>query len=293
MGGDARHEASRGTTSSARHAPDAATAEKILANPMYQNISGRFAQCHEYIAMERLYELHAEGEYDLIVVDTPPTRNALDFLDAPQRMADFFSSRLLRWLIVPYRSRLVNVASRPFYQVADRILGSQLLEDIAEFFILFQSMYNGFVERAEAVTRLLSTARTTFMVVTTLEAMPVREAEFFSTELTPRKLHLGTVVLNKVLPEYLRDAKTDKLAQSHARAGPTSWPTASPTTRSVAARWWARWPRASSTSAGGPARGGTAGRDARRPRCPRDGAVLRRRHHRHGGLLRLGAQVWG
>jgi anion-transporting ArsA/GET3 family ATPase len=199
-----------------RHAPDAETREQILANPLYQNISGRFVQSHDYIAMERLYEIHSEGKYDLIVVDTPPTRNALDFLDAPQRMADFFSSRLLRWLIVPYRSRLVNIASRPFYQVADRILGTQFLADISEFFILFQSMYAGFVERADAVTRLLSDRRTTFMVVSTLEATPVREAEFFSAQLTARKLHLGAVVLNKVLPEYLRDAKTDKLAESIA-----------------------------------------------------------------------------
>jgi anion-transporting ArsA/GET3 family ATPase len=196
------------------HAPDEATREQILANPLYQNISARFVQSHDYIAMERLYEIHTEGKYDLVVVDTPPTRNALDFLDAPQRMADFFSSRLLRWLIVPYRSRLVNVAARPFYQVADRILGTQFLADISEFFILFQSMYNGFVERAEAVTRLLSDRRTTFMVVSTLEATPVREAEFFSSELAARKLHLGAIVLNKVMPEYLRDAKTDKLAQS-------------------------------------------------------------------------------
>jgi anion-transporting ArsA/GET3 family ATPase len=196
------------------HAPDEATREQILANPLYQNISARFVQSHDYIAMERLYEIHTEGKYDLIVVDTPPTRNALDFLDAPQRMADFFSSRLLRWLIVPYRSRLVNVASRPFYQVADRILGTQFLADISEFFILFQSMYKGFVERAEAVTRLLSDRRTTFMVVSTLEATPVREAEFFSAELEARKLHLGAIVLNKVLPEYLRDAKADKLAES-------------------------------------------------------------------------------
>jgi anion-transporting ArsA/GET3 family ATPase len=199
-----------------RHAPDAETREQILANPLYQNISGRFVQSHDYIAMERLYEIHSEGKYDLIVVDTPPTRNALDFLDAPQRMADFFSSRLLRWLIVPYRSRLVNIASRPFYQVADRILGTQFLADISEFFILFQSMYAGFVERADAVTRLLSDRRTTFMVVSTLEATPVREAEFFSSQLMARKLHLGAVVLNKVLPEYLRDPRTDKLAQSIA-----------------------------------------------------------------------------
>ena len=136
-----------------RHAPDPSTAARILENPLYQNISGRFVQSHEYIAMERLYELHVEGNFDLIVVDTPPTRNALDFIEAPERMAEFFSSRFLRLLIVPYRSRLVNVASRPFYQVADRILGSQFLQDIAEFFILFQTMYGGFVERSQAVDR--------------------------------------------------------------------------------------------------------------------------------------------
>jgi len=195
------------------HAPDAQTRDEILANPLYQNISGRFVQSHDYIAMERLYEIHSEGLYDLIVVDTPPTRNALDFLDAPKRMADFFSSRLLRWLIVPYRSRFVNLASRPFYQVADRVLGTQFLADIAEFFILFQSMYDGFVARAEAVTRLLSDRRTTFMVVATLEATPLREAEFFAEELSRRKLHLGAIVLNKVLPAYLRDAAAIRVAR--------------------------------------------------------------------------------
>jgi anion-transporting ArsA/GET3 family ATPase len=198
----------------ALHAPDEDTRDQILANPLYQNISGRFVQSHDYIAMERLYEIHQTGKYDLIVVDTPPTRNALDFLDAPQRLADFFSSRLLRWLIVPYRSRLVNVATKPFYQVADRILGTQFLADISEFFILFQSMYEGFVERSNAVTRLLSDRRTTFMVVSTLEATPLREAEFFSTELLARKLHLGAIVLNKVLPDYLRSTASVKLAQS-------------------------------------------------------------------------------
>jgi anion-transporting ArsA/GET3 family ATPase len=199
-----------------QHAPDEATREKILANPLYKNIAGRFVQSHDYIAMERLYEIHSEGKYDLIVVDTPPTRNALDFLDAPQRLADFFSSRLLRWLIAPYRSRLVNVATKPFYTVADRILGTQFLADISEFFILFQSMYEGFVTRSEAVTRLLSDRRTTFMVVSTLEATPLREAEFFSTELTARNLHLGAIILNKVLPDYLRDSSTARLAQHMA-----------------------------------------------------------------------------
>jgi anion-transporting ArsA/GET3 family ATPase len=163
--------------------------------------------------MERLFEIHSEGLYDLIVVDTPPTRNALDFLDAPERMADFFSSRLLRWLIVPYRSRLVNFASKPFYQVADRILGTQFLADIAEFFILFQTMYDGFVERARAVQRLLADRRTSFIVVSTLETVPLREAEYFAQAITERKLHLGAIVLNKVLPDYLRDAHGAAVAE--------------------------------------------------------------------------------
>jgi anion-transporting ArsA/GET3 family ATPase len=188
-----------------RHAPDDATKTKILGNPLYQNISGRFVQSHDYIAMERLYELHGEGNYDLIVVDTPPTRNALDFLEAPERMADFFSSRFLRLLTAPARSRFVNFATKPFYQVADRILGSQFLEDISEFFILFQTMYDGFVERARAVERLLHDRRTTFAVVSTLEPAPANEAEFFIRALAEKRFHLGALVLNKVLPSYLLD----------------------------------------------------------------------------------------
>lgn len=206
-----------------RHAPDARTARQILANPLYQNITGRFAQGHDYIAMERLYELHEEGNYDLIVVDTPPSRNAFDLLDAPSRMTDFFSSRLLRWLTVPYRSRLVNFASRPFYQVADRILGSQLLQDLADFFILFQTMRDGFVARAEAVNRLLSDVRTTFLLVTTLEAVPAREAQEMAQALADRRLHLGLLVCNRVLPPALSDPAVAAVAdRMGAQARPLS-----------------------------------------------------------------------
>jgi anion-transporting ArsA/GET3 family ATPase len=187
----------------ARHAPDAATASRILANPLYRNISERFVQSHDYMAVERLYELHSEGTYDLIVVDTPPTRSAVDFLLAPERMADFFTSRLLRLLAAPYRSRFVDVAARPFYYVADKVLGSQFLEDITEFFILFQTMSDGFVARAQQVRRLLSDRRTTFLVVSTLEAAPVHEAEAFMRLLPVKGLNLGALVLNRVLPGYL------------------------------------------------------------------------------------------
>lgn len=196
-----------------RHAPNKETAQAILDNKLYENITGRFVQSHEYIAMERLYELHCEGNYDLIVVDTPPTRNALDFLEAPQRMAEFFSSRFLRLLTAPYRSRIVNFASKPFYTVADRILGTEFLEDIAEFFGLFQTMAPGFVERADAVTRLLHDKRTTFLVVSTLEAAPLHEAEFFIDVLSDKRFHLGAVVLNKVLPSYLLDEQAADVAE--------------------------------------------------------------------------------
>jgi anion-transporting ArsA/GET3 family ATPase len=128
-------------------------------------------------------------------------------------MAEFFSSRFLRLLTVPYRSRLVNVATRPFYQVADRILGSQFLEDIAEFFILFQTMHTGFVERARAVTRLLHDRRTTFMLVSTLEAAPLHEAEQFVRVLADKRFHLGAVVLNKVLPAFLLDPAAAAVAE--------------------------------------------------------------------------------
>ena len=127
---------------------------------------------------------------------------------------------------MPYRSRLVNLASRPFYQVADRILGTQFLADIAEFFILFQSMYDGFVERAEAVTRLLSDRRTTFMVVSTLEATPVREAEFFvdradGAQAAPRR-HRAQQGAARVPPRH-QDRQAGPVAW---RTGPASWPRA-------------------------------------------------------------------
>jgi anion-transporting ArsA/GET3 family ATPase len=202
------------------HAPDDRTRDVILANPLYTNITGKFVQSHDYIAMERLYEIHASGRYDLVIVDTPPTRNALDFLDAPARMAEFFGGRLLRWLTVPYRSRLVTRASKPFYSMADRALGTKFLQDIADFFSLFQTMEKGFVQRSQQVTRVLSDSRTTFCVVSTLEPSPLREAEFFVRELGARHLHLGALVLNKVLPDSLLDPTASRAASALRTGAP-------------------------------------------------------------------------
>ena len=195
-----------------RHAPDAALRDQVLANPLYRNITGRFVTSHDYIAMEQLHDLHASGQYDLVIIDTPPSRNALDLLDAPGRMKEFFGGRLLKWLTVPYRSRLFAAASKPFTQIADRVLGSRFLQDIADFFILFQTMETGFVARAGEVERLLVDDRTTFIVVSTLEAAPAREARFLADELHRRKMPLGALVLNRTMPVSVRRPAVVKAA---------------------------------------------------------------------------------
>jgi len=195
-----------------RHAPDAEVRDAVLSNPLYQNITSRFVHSHEYLAMEQLHDLHATGEFDLVIVDTPPSRNALSILDAPSRMVEFFGSRLLRWLTVPYRSRLFTVASRPFYQVADRVLGSRFLQDIADFFVLFQAMESGFVRRAREVEALLVDPRTSFIVVTTLETAPSHEAMFLARSLIERQMSLGAIVANRVLPEALAGTAAAKSA---------------------------------------------------------------------------------
>ena len=198
----------------ARYAPNMRVRQEILANPIYANISGRFVQSHDYIAMESLYDIYNRGEFDLIVVDTPPSRNAIDFLDAPERMAEFFSSKLLRWITAPYRSRLVSAAFKPFYQVADRILGSQFLAEVAEFFMLFQSMYEGFIDRANSVGGVLRSPQCSFVVIATPEYVPMREAEFFLGALKERDLNLGAMIVNRSLPDYLGNPDARRVARS-------------------------------------------------------------------------------
>jgi len=186
-----------------RHAPDAGTATKILNNTLYQNITRRFVQSHDYIAVERLFEIVEMNEFDVIVVDTPPSRNALDFLDAPSRMADFFSSRFLKWLIAPSRTGLATVATKPLTFIADKILGGQFLSDITEFFLLLNSMHDGFIARAREIDAILHQNSTQFVVVSTLEDQPLREAEQFAVELKKRSLHTVAWIVNRVVPEKL------------------------------------------------------------------------------------------
>ena len=184
-----------------RHARDRASADRILANPLYDNITSRFVNSHDYIAMERLHDLGRDPRFDVVIVDTPPSRNALDLLDAPVRMREFFGGRLLRWLTLPYRSRALTLASRPFLKIADSLLGARFLGDIAEFFTLLQSMESGFVQRARAVEDTLRSEATGFVVVTDAEPAAGEEALFLSRELRRRGMTPSLVVVNKVVPD--------------------------------------------------------------------------------------------
>ena len=190
-----------------RFAPDAKTAQRILANPFYQRISDAFVGSQEYAAMDTLYELHQEGEFDCVVVDTPPSRNALDFLEAPNRLSDYVGARLLSWLAGPsgIGLRAMNFAAAPFLRLADRLLGGELLAEVSDFVRQLQLLYGGVQRRARDVYRLLRSPVVGFVVVTTLDPAPFAEAEFFATKLREFSMPLRAVVVNRVLPDELRD----------------------------------------------------------------------------------------
>ena len=191
-----------------RYAPSPEQAQRILANRFYKNISGTLSGTQEYMAMEKLYELYSDGGYDLIVIDTPPTRNALDFLDAPRRMTDFFESRVLRWFLMPYMKagggimRVANVAAVAFLKIVKRIVGSEVLEDTAEFFSNLEGMYEGFKQRAREVAALLQSPSTSFVVVTSPAEESVAEATFFASRLNEAGLPFGALVVNRVHPRF-------------------------------------------------------------------------------------------
>ena len=201
-----------------RYAPTTEQAERIIANRFYRNISGTLSGTQEYMAMEKLYELHTEGNFDLIVIDTPPTRNALDFLDAPKRLTDFFESRVLRWFLIPYMKagggimRVANVAATTFLKIVKRIVGTEVLEDTAEFFGNLEGMYEGFKQRARDVAALLQSDATTFVVVTSPAQDSVQEATFFAARLNESRLPFGALVVNRVHP-HLGDGVDVKARQ--------------------------------------------------------------------------------
>jgi anion-transporting ArsA/GET3 family ATPase len=184
----------------ARQAPDEESRDRVLNNRIYQQISSALAGSQEYMAMEKLFELHSEGQFDLLVLDTPPTRNALDFLDAPKRLTQFIEGRSLRVFMKPtgFAARVAGRGATVALGVLKRIVGFDLIADLAEFFNAFSGMVDGFAARAKRVNDLLADRRTCFLVVCGPQGEPIDEAVYFHRKLVEAKLPFGGVVVNKV-----------------------------------------------------------------------------------------------
>ena len=201
-----------------RHAPDAETRDRILANRIYQQLSNALAGSQEYMAMEKLFELHAEDRYDLLVLDTPPSRNALDFLEAPRRLMQFIEGRALQVFMKPtgLGMKVFGRGTSMMFSVLRRLTGVEVLEDLSEFFQAFSGMVGGFRERAKRVNELLANPETCFLVVCAPQGEPITEAVYFHRKLVEAKLPFGGVIVNKVhyeseLPAY-DDALQGELA---------------------------------------------------------------------------------
>jgi anion-transporting ArsA/GET3 family ATPase len=184
----------------ARQAPDEESRDRVLNNRIYQQISNALAGSQEYMAMEKLFELHSEGRFDLLVLDTPPSRNALDFLDAPRRLTQFIEGRSMKVFMRPtgLAARVAGRGASVMLSVFKRIVGFDLLADLAEFFNAFSGMVDGFQARAERVNKLLADPDTCFLVVCGPQGEPVNEAVYFHRKLVEAKLPFGGVIVNKV-----------------------------------------------------------------------------------------------
>jgi anion-transporting ArsA/GET3 family ATPase len=183
-----------------KHAPDAETRDRILENRIYRQLSNALAGSQEYMAMERLFELHQEDRYDLLVLDTPPTRSALDFLDAPKRLTQFIEGRSLQVFMRPtgLGMKLFGRGTSMMFSILRRVTGVDLLGDISEFFQAFSGMVGGFQERARRVNELLADRRTSFVVVCAPQGEPITEAVYFHRRLVEAELPFGGVIVNKV-----------------------------------------------------------------------------------------------
>ncbi len=177
-------------------------AQQILANPFYQTLSSSFAGTQEYMAMEKLGQLRASDQWDLIIVDTPPSRSALDFLDAPNRMSRFLDGTMIRLLMAPSRAgfKFASAGFLLFSRIVSKILGGQLLRDISAFVAALDTMFGGFRERATATYELLRRPGTSFVVVASPEPDALREASYFVDRLSADQMPLAGLVVNRTHP---------------------------------------------------------------------------------------------
>lgn len=206
---------------------DAERAATILSNPFYQSLSAGFAGTQEYMAMEKLGQLRARDEWDLIVVDTPPSRSALDFLDAPKRLGSFLDGRLIRLLTAPAKlggragMKFLNVGMSMMTGTLGKLLGGQLLKDVQTFVAAMDTTFGGFRTRADATYKLLQAPGTAFLVVAAPERDALREAAYFVERLAAEDMPLAGLVLNRV-----HGSGADRLSAERALAAAENLETA-------------------------------------------------------------------
>ena len=216
----------------ARHATDAGQRDRILANPFYRNVSSRLSGTQEYMAAEKLYELTTDPRFDLVVVDTPPARNALDFLDAPERLSRFLDHRVYRALIAPARGYLkaVGAASQVVLRPIAKVVGAEVVADAMAFFQNFDGMEAGFRHRSTAVAAQLRDPSTSYVLVAAPRADAVAEAGWFADRLGELSLSVGALVVNRTHPVFGAGGPADAAAKSVAASGAR---------RHDLAAWWA------------------------------------------------------
>jgi anion-transporting ArsA/GET3 family ATPase len=187
-----------------RYSASPEQAQAILSNRLYRNISGVLGGTQEYMAMEKLYALHSSGLYDLIVVDTPPTRHALDFVDAPARLMRFLDNRVFRLLMSPTKVglRAIGAATNLLLRAVSKVVGGAVVNDAVAFFTAFEGMEQGFRDRAANVSALLSDPRTGFVVVTTPRREAVDEAIFFADRLSGSSDRVDALIANRMFPSF-------------------------------------------------------------------------------------------
>ncbi len=196
---------------------DGERARAILENPFYQSLSAGFAGTQEYMAMEKLGQLRARGDWDLIVVDTPPSRSALDFLDAPKRLGSFLDGKFIKLLMAPAKMggragmKFLNVGMSMMTGTLGKLLGGQLLRDVQTFVAAMDTMFGGFRTRADATYKLLQAPGTAFLVVAAPERDALREAAYFVERLAAEEMPLAGLVLNRV-----HESGADRLSAERA-----------------------------------------------------------------------------
>ncbi len=194
-----------------KHSLNEEMRDRILDNMLYKNISSAFAGSQEYMAMEKLFEIHTRGRYDLIVLDTPPTKHALDFLDAPRRMTDFLDGSILKWFLKPYFSagkkglRVFQRGTAVVLRTLEKVTGVTALKAASEFFLSFEGMYDGFKERAGAVYELLRSGTTAFLLVTSPDDITIEEAIYFYDKLVEYHMPIGGLIINRVHTDFASD----------------------------------------------------------------------------------------